>query len=58
VKSSPPTTLEFESSHLLVLGEMMVGFTGKRNEMEQAVNSLSYFSLTGPAAKSHRLLSR
>jgi hypothetical protein len=42
VKSSPPTTLEFESSHLLVLGEMMVGFTGKRNEMEQAVNSLSY----------------
>ncbi|OEL36889.1 hypothetical protein BAE44_0002092 [Dichanthelium oligosanthes] len=33
----------------------MVGFSGKRKELEQVVDGLSDFSLSGPAAKSRRL---
>ncbi|XP_062218180.1 uncharacterized protein LOC133918350 [Phragmites australis] len=33
----------------------MVGFVGKRKELEQVVDGLSDFSLSGPAAKSRRL---
>ncbi|RCV05517.1 hypothetical protein SEVIR_1G088900v4 [Setaria viridis] len=33
----------------------MVGFAGKRKELEQVVDGLSDFSLSGPAAKSRRL---
>uniref|UniRef100_A0A0D9VC51 Uncharacterized protein n=1 Tax=Leersia perrieri TaxID=77586 RepID=A0A0D9VC51_9ORYZ len=33
----------------------MVGFMGKRKELEQVVDGLSDFSLSGPAAKSRRL---
>ncbi|KAL6629173.1 hypothetical protein ACP70R_028938 [Stipagrostis hirtigluma subsp. patula] len=34
----------------------MVGFAGKRKELEQVVDGLSDFSLSGPAAKSRRLV--
>ncbi|KAL5208845.1 hypothetical protein ABZP36_033280 [Zizania latifolia] len=34
---------------------MMVGFMGKRKELDQVVDGLSDFSLSGPAAKSRRL---
>ncbi|TVU33470.1 hypothetical protein EJB05_25290 [Eragrostis curvula] len=33
----------------------MMGFAGKRKELEQVVDGLSDFSLSGPAAKSRRL---
>uniref|UniRef100_A0A0A9CSK3 Uncharacterized protein n=1 Tax=Arundo donax TaxID=35708 RepID=A0A0A9CSK3_ARUDO len=33
----------------------MVGFVGKRKELEEVVDGLSGFSLSGPAAKSRRL---
>ncbi|KAF8685997.1 hypothetical protein HU200_043925 [Digitaria exilis] len=33
----------------------MVGFAGKRKELDQVVDGLSDFSLSGPAAKSRRL---
>jgi len=35
----------------------MVGFAVKRKELEQVVDGLSDFSLSGPAAKSRRLVS-
>jgi hypothetical protein len=35
----------------------MVGFVGKRKELEQVLDGLSDFSLSGPAAKSRRLVS-
>jgi hypothetical protein len=35
----------------------MVGFAGKRKELEQVVDGLSDFSLSGPAAKNRRLVS-
>lgn len=45
------------SRDLLVSGETMVGFAGKRKELEQVMDGLSDFSLSGPAAKSRRLVS-
>jgi hypothetical protein len=36
----------------------MAGFVGKRKELEQVVDGLSDFSLSGPAAKSRRLVSQ
>jgi hypothetical protein len=36
----------------------MAGFVGKRKELEQVVGGLSDFSLSGPAAKSRRLVSQ
>ena len=35
----------------------MMGFMGKRKELEQVVNGLCDFSLSGPAAKCRRLVS-
>ncbi|CAN6247214.1 unnamed protein product, partial [Urochloa humidicola] len=40
---------------VVLVDETMVGFAGKRKELEQVVSGLSDFSLSGPAAKSRRL---
>ncbi|PUZ74029.1 hypothetical protein GQ55_1G032700 [Panicum hallii var. hallii] len=45
---------DFAGPRVLV-DETMVGFAGKRKELEQVVDGLSDFSLSGPASKSRRL---
>ena len=47
---------DFAGPRVLV-DETMVGFAVKRKELEQVVDGLSDFSLSGPAAKSRRLVS-
>ncbi|CAN6243022.1 unnamed protein product, partial [Urochloa humidicola] len=40
---------------VVLVDETMVGFAGKRKELERVVDGLSDFSLSGPAAKSRRM---
>ena len=56
LKESAGSAAGFRGPRVLV-DETMVGFAVKRKELEQVVDGLSDFSLSGPAAKSRRLVS-